>query len=242
MGLSTILLLALVLLAVAIYPAWLFIDVVQRRRSRWWLFFGVVFGLLTAPFWLWSRRRSPVENRLSVGRKLGLAALALALLVSLDLFWVGFRKWGFSVARVQGQAMSPTLQDQNRLVVNHSVYLVSSPRVGDIVMIRYPADPAKRFVERIVANGGDRIEIRNGHLHRNGTLVSEPYVSGERRTTENWGPSVVPSGHYFVMGDNRANSSDSRHWGPVPGHYILGRINLRWWPAVERVDGVRARP
>ena len=241
MNLSIILLLAVVLLAVVIYPGWLFIDVVQRRRSRWWLFFGVVFGLLTAPFWLWSRRRSPVANRLSVSRKLGLAALALALLVCLDLFWTAFRKWGFSVARVQGQAMSPTLQDQNRLVVNHSVYLVSSPSVGDIAMIRYPVDPEKTFVERIVAKGGDRIEIRNGYLHRNGALVSESYVSGDRKPTENWGPSLVPSGHYFVMGDNRANSSDSRHWGPVPSRYVLGRIDLRWWPAFERVDGVRAR-
>lgn len=241
MELLTLVLLASVPIVVFLYPAWLFIDVVQRRRSKWWLFFGVILGLSTAPFWLWSRRRSPVAIPLSTKRKLGLAALALALLVGIELLWVGVRTWGVTIARVEGQAMSPTLEDQNRLIVNHSVYLLSDPMIGDIVMMRYPVDPEKRFVERIVARGGDRIEIKDGHLHRNGVLVAEPYVLQGRTSTENWGPQEVPAGHYFVMGDNRSNSSDSRHWGAVPSGYVLGRISLRWWPSFERVDGAHGR-
>jgi signal peptidase I len=236
----TLSLVAALILLSFFYQAWLFIDVVQRRRSKRWLFSGLAFGLVTAPFWLWSRRRSPVTEALSRKHKLGLAALALALVVGVDLFWVAFRTWGFSVARVEGKAMSPTLQDQNRLIVNHVAYLVSGPDVGDIAMIRYPADPEKKFVERIVARGGDRIEIKDGHLYRNGDRIHEPYLAAEPGMPEDWGPQEVPAGHYFVMGDNRGNSSDSRHWGPVQSGYVLGRVGIRWWPTLERVDGLRA--
>jgi signal peptidase I len=229
------------LLVVFLYQAWLSIDVVQRRRSKLWLLFGLVFGLLTAPFWLWSRRRSPVVETLSTKHKVGLAALVLTLLVGIDLFVVAFRTWAFSVARIEGRAMSPTLDDQDRLIVNHSVYFVSEPSLGDIAMIRWPVDPEKRFVERIVARGGDRIEMKDGDFYRNGDLVTESYRSAERRLAENWGPQEVPAGHYFVMGDNRGDSSDSRTWGPVPRRYVLGRLSVRWWPSFGRVDGARAR-
>jgi signal peptidase I len=127
------------------------------------------------------------------------------------------------------------------LIVNHSVYFVSEPSLGDIAMIRWPVDPEKRFVERIVARGGDRIEMKDGDFYRNGDLVTESYRSAERRLAENWGPQEVPAGHYFVMGDNRGDSSDSRTWGPVPRRYVLGRLSVRWWPSFGRVDGARAR-
>jgi signal peptidase I len=219
------------------YFAWLFIDVVQRRRSKLWLFFGLIVGMLTAPFWLWSRRRSPVVETPSRTQKLLLVAVALALLVGFNVFHVAFVTWGFTLARVEGRAMSQTLNDQDRLIVNRAVYLMSEPALSDIVMVRYPNDPERVFVERIVAAEGDRIEVKDGHFHRNGGLVSEPYVSPELRSHENWGPQDVPAGHYFVMGDNRGNSSDSRVWGPVPSDYVLGRVSVRLWPSFARVHG-----
>ena len=240
-SISSVLATVVALLVGVAYLAWLLIDVVQRRRSKGWLFFALIFGLLTAPFWLWSRRRSPVVRTLSMKHKVGLTVLVLALLVGIDLFREAFVTWAFSSARIEGRSMSPTLADQDRLIVNHFVYLVAEPSIGDIAMIRWPVDPEKLFVERIVARGGDRIEIKNGDFYRNGDLVVEPYVSAERRLAENWGPQEVPADHYFVMGDNRSNSSDSRTWGPVPRRYVLGRLSVRWWPSFGRVDEARAR-
>ena len=126
--------------------------------------------------------------------------------------------------------MSPTLNNEDRLVVNKLAYRRESPAIGDIVMLRYPLDPEKTFVKRVIASGGDDVRIVNGTVLRNGDRVDEPYVLEENRGEDDWGPEVVPEGTYFVMGDRRNNSSDSRHWGFVPREYILGRVATRWWP------------
>ncbi len=117
-------------------------------------------------------------------RTLGSAAVYATLIVT----------FGFQVARVEGQSMAPTLQDQDRLIVNKAVYKLSAPRRGDIVMLYYPVNPDKSFVKRVM---------------------------------------MIPDGYYFVMGDHRNNSSDSRHWGMVPKRYIIGRVQVRWWPVPE---------
>jgi signal peptidase I len=143
--------------------------------------------------------------------------------------------FGFQVARVEGQSMAPTLQDQDRLVVNKFAYLsaVGEPKVGDIVMLYYPNDPAMSFVKRVIAAEGERVRIVNGKVYRNDTLVDDSFVPEQYRSHEDWGPTVVPEGYYFVMGDHRNNSSDSRRWGFVPKKYIIGRVQLRWWPMPE---------
>jgi signal peptidase I len=139
--------------------------------------------------------------------------------------------FGFQVARVEGQSMAPTLADQDRLIVNKAAYrFFNEPQIGDIVMLYYPLKPEKSFVKRVIAKEGDQVRIVNGQVYRNEVLINDDYVPPEYRSHDDWGPDVVPEGYYFVMGDHRNNSSDSRHWKFVPKRYIIGKVQLRWWP------------
>jgi signal peptidase I len=143
--------------------------------------------------------------------------------------------FGFQVARVEGQSMAPTLQDQDRLIVNKFAYLsaVGEPQVGDVVMLLYPNNPEKSFVKRVIAKWDQRLRIVDGKVYVNDVLVDDSFVPEQYRSHDDWGPEVVPEGYYFVMGDHRNNSSDSRHWGFVPKKYIIGRVQLRWWPVPD---------
>jgi signal peptidase I len=138
--------------------------------------------------------------------------------------------FGFQVARVEGMSMAPTLEDQDRLIVNKLAYRIGEPHHGDIVMLYYPIDPDKSFVKRVIAEEGDTVRIVDGHVFVNETPLDDSYVAEEFRDHNDWGPQVVPEGYYFVMGDHRNNSSDSRHWGFVPKKYIIGKVQIRWWP------------
>src|SRR5207249_5033116 len=138
--------------------------------------------------------------------------------------------FGFQVARVEGQSMAPTLEDQDRLIVNKLAYRIGEPRRSDIVMLYYPLNPDKSFVKRVIAEEGDTVRIVDGHVYVNDIPLKEDYVPVEYRSHDDWGPQVVQEGFYFVMGDHRNNSSDSRHWGFVPKRYIIGKVQLRWWP------------
>jgi len=139
--------------------------------------------------------------------------------------------FGFQVARVEGQSMAPTLENQDRLIVNKAAYrFFEEPQIGDIVMLYYPLNPDKSFVKRVIAREGDQVRIVDGRVYRNDVLINDDYVPAEYRSHDDWGPEVVPEGQYFVMGDHRNNSSDSRHWKWVPKKYIIGKVQLRWWP------------
>jgi signal peptidase I len=141
--------------------------------------------------------------------------------------------FGFQVARVEGQSMAPTLADQDRLIVNKLAYRLGEPQVGDIVMLYYPLNPDKSFVKRVIAEAGDQVRIVDGRVYRNDVPINDDYVPAEYRSHDDWGPEIVPEGYYFVMGDHRNNSSDSRHWKYVPKKYIIGKVQLRWWPLPE---------
>jgi len=138
--------------------------------------------------------------------------------------------FGFQVARVEGQSMAPTLEDQDRLIVNKLAYRIGEPRGGAIAMLYYPLDPAKSFGRRVIAEEGDTVRIVEGRVYVNDIPLHDDYVPSEFRSHDDWGPQVIPEGYYFVMGDHRNNSSDSRHWGPVPKKYIVGKVKVRWWP------------
>src|SRR5437667_1649054 len=151
-------------------------------------------------------------------------------LVSAAVYATLIVTFGFQVARVDGLSMAPTLEDHDRLIVNKLVYELGDPRPGDIVMLYYPLNPEKMFVKRVIAKEGEPVRIVDGRVYVNDIPLRDDYVPPEFRSHDDWGPQVVQQGYYFVMGDHRTNSSDSRHWGSVPKKYIVGKVKVRWWP------------
>ncbi|BAS26032.1 signal peptidase I [Limnochorda pilosa] len=131
---------------------------------------------------------------------------------------------------VEGPSMLPTLHTGERLVVERVTYLFRPPRRGEVVVFRYPLDPREYFVKRVVGIPGDRVAVRAGYLWVNGQKLEEQYVSA--RPLRSFPEVQVPEGRYFVMGDNRNNSEDSRdpRVGFVPKELIVGRAIWRYWP------------
>jgi signal peptidase I len=173
----------------------------------------------------------PVEPWSDRWARAGLEVVSgVQTLVSAAVYATLIVTFGFQVARVDGQSMAPTLEDHDRLIVNKLVYEVGEPRPGDIVMLYYPLNPEKMFVKRVIAKEGDTVRIVDGRVSVNDQPLHDDYVAAEFRSHDDWGPQVVQQGYYFVMGDHRNNSSDSRHWGFVPKKYIVGKVKVRWWP------------
>jgi signal peptidase I len=134
------------------------------------------------------------------------------------------------VARVEGHSMSPTLENDDRLIVNKLIYRLSVPQRDDIVMLYYPVNPDKSFVKRVIAKENDTVRIVDGKVYVNGEAREDVFVPPTYRSHEDFSSMTVKPGYYFVMGDHRNNSSDSREWGEVPRKYIIGKVQLRWWP------------
>jgi signal peptidase I len=171
---------------------------------------------------------APYENLwVRMGREI---VSGVQTLVSAAVYATLIVTFGFQVARVDGLSMAPTLEDHDRLIVNKLVYELGDPRPGDIVMLYYPLNPEKMFVKRVIAREGDTVRIVDGRVYVNDVPLHDDYVPAEFRSHDDWGPQVIQQGYYFVMGDHRNNSSDSRHWGPVPKKYIVGKVKVRWWP------------
>lgn len=129
---------------------------------------------------------------------------------------------------VEGSSMEPTLLDGERLLVEKMTYYFQNPRPGEVVVFKYPKNPRRDFIKRIVATAGDTITLRDGQLLVNGKPVNEPYV--QRPGHFDFGPLKVPSDSVFVLGDNRVNSQDSRFFGTVPYENIKGKAWLVYWP------------
>jgi signal peptidase I len=175
-----------------------------------------------------------VVPRPTAWRRLGQEVISgVQTLLSAAVYATLIVTFGVQVARVDGQSMSPTLEDHDRLIVNKFAYEIGDPQPGDIVMLYYPINPDKMFVKRVIAKENDTVRIVDGRVHVNDLPLADEYVPEQYRSHDDWGPTVVPQGYYFVMGDHRNNSSDSRNWGPVPKKYIVGKVKVRWWPIQE---------
>lgn len=180
--------------------------------------------------WLPPPPQSPQERTASAGRwrRLG-AGLAVAVVVgAVGLVIVGFAVVGPRLARIEGHAMSPTLLDDDRVVLRR---VDASVGRGSVVMLRYPKNPAKRFIMRVVGLPGERVAIADGVVEIDGRRIDEPYVIPEHRSHEFFAPLQLGDDEYFVLGDNRRNASDSREWGPVPRRYVLARMGVVWYRA-----------
>jgi signal peptidase I len=137
---------------------------------------------------------------------------------------------------VEGTSMLPTLHDGERLIVNKLVYYkmdsVSWGHInrGDVIVFWYPKDPDKSYVKRVIGLPDETVELRNGIVYINGQVMHEYYLDNSyNQAAGNLSPQKVERHHYFVMGDNRDNSSDSRYWGLVPEKYIYGKVFFRYW-------------
>jgi signal peptidase I len=159
----------------------------------------------------------------------------LSVAVLFCFFLIAFVAQAFSV---QGTSMEPLLLDGERIVVNKFVYRFRPIQRGHVVVFWYPRDPSVSFVKRVVGLPGDRVEIRDGKLLVNGAPVDESYLPPSFRDHDNHGPTEVRKGYYFVLGDHRRSSNDSRSWGEVPEKYIYGRAVFRFWP-FARVGPIR---
>jgi signal peptidase I len=131
---------------------------------------------------------------------------------------------------IEGNSMAPLLYDHEAIFINRIAYHLGSIERGEVVVFDYPLDRTKLFIKRIVALPGETVEIRQGLVYVNGNWLPEPYVPSQYGDLSDFGPLKVPSNSYFVLGDHRNSSNDSRAFGTVAGRLIHGRAVLAYWP------------
>jgi signal peptidase I len=139
----------------------------------------------------------------------------------------------YQPVRVEGTSMLPRLEDRDRLFINKFVYHVESIQRGDVVVFHYPRDPEKSYIKRVIALPGDRLWIDHGEVWLNGKPLLENYVPDRYRDNRSMTEMVVPDDSYFMMGDHRSISSDSREFGPVERDLIYGKAVFVYWPAKD---------
>lgn len=204
----------------------------HRRGRRWFgwaalVWFTSAIGLAA---WAFARRRSPERGDSPViGRTLALGASAVVpLLLCSIAFSALIVLFLFQPAVNLGRSMEPTLDDQERLIVNKLAYRLGDAQPGDVVLMAYPLNPTLMFVKRVIARQGETVRIAAGRVFVNDVPLDEAYVTPPFRGNDDWGPRVVPDGALFVLGDHRNNSSDSRQWGFVDRKYMIGKVVVRF--------------
>lgn len=177
----------------------------------------------------------------SIARALG--ALAIMLIAGL-VYIVPLRAYVLQAFKVQSATMIPTIQIDDHILASKYAYLSSDPKRGDIVVFVYPIDSSKSFIKRVIALPGEDVEIRDKRVFVDGSPINDPWGnwvdpttipsgSGEKAKRDNFPRVKVPPYCYFVMGDNRDRSYDSRFWGFLPTDKLVGKVLLRYWPLVR---------
>ncbi len=136
----------------------------------------------------------------------------------------------YQPVKVEGTSMMPCLQDQERIFVNKFVYRLEPIERGDIVVFRYPRDPSKSYIKRVIGVAGDHIRIDDGRVYVNGRQLNEDYVPPPYEDDRSYPDVVVPPHSFFVLGDHRSMSNDSRDFGPVKESFIYGKAVFGYWP------------
>jgi len=164
---------------------------------------------------------------LRVGTGLGIWLRDLIISLAISAFIIIFL---YQPVKVEGTSMMPSLEDQERIFVNKFVYRLEPIERGDIVVFRYPRDPSKSYIKRVIGMAGDHIRIDAGQVYVNGEPLEEGYVPSEY-TDERFYPDIVVPPHcYFVLGDHRSMSNDSRDFGSVNQSFIYGKAVFVYWP------------
>lgn len=156
-------------------------------------------------------------------------ALGLAAFIILFLY---------QPVKVEGTSMAPGLEDQERIFINKFVYSWEPIERGDIVVFRYPRDTSKSYIKRVIGVAGDRVRIDGGRVYVNGRALGEEYVPAGYTDSGSYPETLVPPGSYFVLGDHRNMSNDSREFGPVEQRYIYGKAVFIYWP-MEKIGALR---
>ncbi len=151
----------------------------------------------------------------------------IVISVAISIFFIIFL---YQPVKVEGTSMMPTLADQERVFINKFVYRLEPISRGDVVVFRYPRDPSKSYIKRVIAVAGDRVRIDDGVVYVNDRRLPEPYVPESYWDSRSYPETVVPPHSYFMLGDHRNLSNDSRDFGPVNEKYIYGKAVFGYWP------------
>lgn len=162
-----------------------------------------------------------LRNEIRVWTRDLLIAIGLALVIIVFLY---------QPVKVEGTSMAPLLSDQERIFINKFVYRFEPIQRGDVVVFWYPLDHTKSFIKRVIGLPGETVEIRQGTVYVDGQSIQEPYVPAQYEDLSDYRSYRVPNDSYFVMGDHRISSNDSRVFGAVASKYIYGRAVFAYWP------------
>lgn len=168
--------------------------------------------------------RPAKSNALTLWLRDVLVSVAASVLIIMFLY---------QPVRVEGTSMLPRLEDHDRLFINKFVYHFEAIHRGDVVVFHYPRDPEKSYIKRVIAVPGDHLRIDHGRVFVNGKALPEPYVPEQYRDLKSLAEEVIPDDYYFVMGDHRSISSDSREFGPVDRDLIYGKAVFVYWPTKD---------
>jgi signal peptidase I len=168
-----------------------------------------------------AREPSHFHRELRIWSRDLLLALCFAVVIIVFLY---------QPVKVEGTSMAPLISDQERIFINKIVYRFEPISRGDVVVFWYPLDRTKSFIKRVIGLPGETVDIRQGRVYVNGERLLEPYVPPQYFDSSSFSPVHVPAGTYFVMGDHRDSSNDSRVFGTVPADYIYGKAVFAYWP------------
>lgn len=176
---------------------------------------------------------TPPEATVSPPRTHGWENAARELVETILLTLVIFFMIRFAVEnyRIEGYSMEPNFHDGQFLLVNKLQYLFGRPERGDVIIFHYPANPKKNYIKRVIGLPGERVQIKEGKIYINGVRLEEPYPFNF--ADYDWGPVTIGPDEYFVLGDNRPESSDSHSWGLLPIKNIIGKAWISYWPPQE---------